>query len=137
MLDVHHLTREATPGAPQDLDGQTFTRLGVIDAAHYLIRPDGHIGYRSGGTDLDGLRNYLTRWLPTPRHGQLDQGNAPRRSHQSKAATSTGDLTPLRALAITDEASPLALRSTRNSLRRAMRQGVAWPGRRSDRAGAW
>jgi hypothetical protein len=64
MLDVHHLTREATPGALQDLDGQTFTRLGVIDAAQYLIRPDGHIGYRSSGTDLDGLRNYLTRWLP-------------------------------------------------------------------------
>jgi hypothetical protein len=30
-----------------------------------------------------------------------------------------------------------ALRSTRNRPRRAMRQGAAWPGRRSDRAGAW
>jgi hypothetical protein len=62
---VHHLTREATPGALQDLDGQAFTRLAVTDAAQYLIRPDGHIGYRCGGTDLNGLRNYLTRWLPT------------------------------------------------------------------------
>jgi hypothetical protein len=64
MLTVHHLTREATPGVLQDLDGQTFTRLGVTDAAQYLIRPDSHIGYRSSGTDLDGLRNHLTRWLP-------------------------------------------------------------------------
>ena len=29
-----------------------------------LVRPDGHIGYRSGGTDLRGLEHYLARWLP-------------------------------------------------------------------------
>ena len=32
--------------------------------AQYLIRPDGHIGYRCGGTDLDGLQHYLAHWLP-------------------------------------------------------------------------
>jgi hypothetical protein len=32
----------------------------------------------------------------------------------------------LMALAITDEASPLALRSTRNRLRTAVRQGANW-----------
>jgi hypothetical protein len=64
LLAVHHLTREAIPGALHDLDGQAFTRLGVTGAAQYLIRLDGHIGYRCGGTDLDGLGNYLTRWLP-------------------------------------------------------------------------
>jgi 2-polyprenyl-6-methoxyphenol hydroxylase-like FAD-dependent oxidoreductase len=63
---VHQLTREATPGALHDLDGQAFRRLGVTDTALYLIRPDGHIGYRSAGTDLDGLQNYLARWLPNP-----------------------------------------------------------------------
>jgi hypothetical protein len=37
-------------------------------------------------------------------------------------------------IAITDEASPFALRSTRNRLRRAMRQGAAWP---AERPGSW
>ena len=32
-------------------------------AAHYLVRPDGHIGYRSGGTQLLGADRYLSRWL--------------------------------------------------------------------------
>jgi 2-polyprenyl-6-methoxyphenol hydroxylase-like FAD-dependent oxidoreductase len=65
-LAIHHLTREApTPGALQDLDGQVFARLGVDGTAQYLVRPDGHIGYRSGGDDLAGLQRYLTRWLPT------------------------------------------------------------------------
>jgi hypothetical protein len=38
-------------------------RLGVREVAHYLIRPDGHVGYRAAGTDLDGLERHLTRWL--------------------------------------------------------------------------
>jgi 2-polyprenyl-6-methoxyphenol hydroxylase-like FAD-dependent oxidoreductase len=33
---------------------------------HYLVRPDGHIAYRNGGTDLTGVRAYLGRWLVTP-----------------------------------------------------------------------
>jgi 2-polyprenyl-6-methoxyphenol hydroxylase-like FAD-dependent oxidoreductase len=64
-LAVHHLTRAATPGALHDLEGQVFARLGVEDTAQYLIRPDGHIGYRCGGDDLAGLQRYLARWLPT------------------------------------------------------------------------
>jgi hypothetical protein len=36
----------------------------VKGTAQYLIRPDGHIGYRCGGTDLNGLQRYLTRWFP-------------------------------------------------------------------------
>jgi hypothetical protein len=63
-LAVHHLTLEATPGALHDLDGNLFARLGVDGTAQYLIRPDGHIGYRCGGDDLAGLQRYLTRWLP-------------------------------------------------------------------------
>jgi 2-polyprenyl-6-methoxyphenol hydroxylase-like FAD-dependent oxidoreductase len=64
-LTVHHLTRAAASGALHDLDGQVFARLGVNDRAQYLIRPDGHIGYRAGGDDLAGLQRYLARWLPT------------------------------------------------------------------------
>jgi 2-polyprenyl-6-methoxyphenol hydroxylase-like FAD-dependent oxidoreductase len=64
-LTVHHLTRTVTPGALRDLDGQVFARLGVNDKAQYLIRPDGHVGYRCGGDDLAGLQRYLARWLPT------------------------------------------------------------------------
>jgi hypothetical protein len=64
-LTVHYLTRTATPGALHDLNGQVFARLGVNDTAQYLIRPDGHVGYRCGGDDLAGLQRYLARWLPT------------------------------------------------------------------------
>jgi 2-polyprenyl-6-methoxyphenol hydroxylase-like FAD-dependent oxidoreductase len=64
-LTVHHLTREATPGSLHDLEGQGFARLGVDGAAQYLVRPDGHIGYRCGGDDLAGLQRYLAHWLPT------------------------------------------------------------------------
>ena len=63
-LAVHHLTREAIPGALHDPGGQVFARLGVDGIAQYLIRPDGHIGYRAGGDDLAGLQRHLARWLP-------------------------------------------------------------------------
>jgi 2-polyprenyl-6-methoxyphenol hydroxylase-like FAD-dependent oxidoreductase len=68
-LAVHHLTREAAPGALHDPDGQVFARLGVDSTAQYLVRPDGHIGYRCGGDDLAGLQRYLMRWLPTTASG--------------------------------------------------------------------
>jgi 2-polyprenyl-6-methoxyphenol hydroxylase-like FAD-dependent oxidoreductase len=73
ILAVHHLTRAAAPGALHDIDGHAFARLGVDDTAHYLIRPDGHIGYRAGGTDLDGLGRYLARWLPNPHRTNPEQ----------------------------------------------------------------
>jgi hypothetical protein len=43
-LAVQHLTLKAAPGAPHDVDGQAFARLGVEQTTHYLIRPDGHVG---------------------------------------------------------------------------------------------
>ena len=64
LVEVHRLARDATPGDLQDADGRTFARLGVERAAQYLVRPDGHIGYRSSGSDLRGLERYLARWLP-------------------------------------------------------------------------
>lgn len=64
LIAVHRLTREAAHGALYDVDGQAFTRLGIDGAAQYLVRPDGYIGYRSAGTDLDGVERYLARWFP-------------------------------------------------------------------------
>jgi 2-polyprenyl-6-methoxyphenol hydroxylase-like FAD-dependent oxidoreductase len=68
LITVHHLTRQAAPGALHDPDGTALHRLGLDPAgqhaAHHLIRPDGHIGYRAGGTDLTSLHTYLNRWLP-------------------------------------------------------------------------
>jgi 2-polyprenyl-6-methoxyphenol hydroxylase-like FAD-dependent oxidoreductase len=64
LVAVHQLARDAAPGALHDLDGQAFARLGVDGAAQYLARPDGHVGYRTSGTDLSGLERYLALWLP-------------------------------------------------------------------------
>jgi 2-polyprenyl-6-methoxyphenol hydroxylase-like FAD-dependent oxidoreductase len=65
-LSVHHLHAQDTPGALRDPHRQAQRRLGLSpgSVAQYLIRPDGHIGYRAGGSDLTGLDRYLHRWLP-------------------------------------------------------------------------
>ena len=64
-LTVHRLSRDTGPGILHDADGLALRRLGLRDpaAGHCLVRPDGHIGYRSTGTDLAGLNAYLKRWL--------------------------------------------------------------------------
>jgi hypothetical protein len=64
VLAVHHLARNTAAGVLHDIHGEAFARLGVERAAQYLVRPDGYIGYRSGGTDLCGLERYLAQWLP-------------------------------------------------------------------------
>jgi 2-polyprenyl-6-methoxyphenol hydroxylase-like FAD-dependent oxidoreductase len=68
LLTVHHLTGQNAPGALHDPHGQARRRLGLTTrhTAHYLVRPDGHIGYRAGGTDTTKLARYLSRWLPGP-----------------------------------------------------------------------
>jgi 2-polyprenyl-6-methoxyphenol hydroxylase-like FAD-dependent oxidoreductase len=65
-ITIHRLDAADTPGTLLDPDGQAHSRLGLTtgDLATYLIRPDGHVGYRSGGADLTGLHTYLRRWLP-------------------------------------------------------------------------
>jgi 2-polyprenyl-6-methoxyphenol hydroxylase-like FAD-dependent oxidoreductase len=74
LLTVHHLTAQNTPAALYDPDGTALHRLGLKprDIALYLVRPDGHIGFRVGGPDRTGLASYLDRWLP-PRRPRLDQ----------------------------------------------------------------
>jgi hypothetical protein len=64
LLTIHHVAREAASGVLHDIDGQAFVRLGVERTAQYLVRPDGYIGYRSGGPGLNGSKSYLARWLP-------------------------------------------------------------------------
>ena len=68
-VTVLHLTTPGAAGALGDPDGEAMRRLGIprSSAAHYLVRPDGHIGYRAGTTDLGRLARYLRRWLPAPR----------------------------------------------------------------------
>ena len=67
LVTVRHLTMQNTPGALHDPDGQALRRLGLTAAhtAQYLVRPDGHVGYRAGGTDTAQLARYLGRWLPS------------------------------------------------------------------------
>lgn len=64
LVTVHRLARQATAGALHDVRGEAFARLGVEQMAHYLVRPDGHIGYCSGAADLRGLERHLARWFP-------------------------------------------------------------------------
>ena len=64
LLTVHTLALEWTPGVLHDVSGVALSRLGVDQAAQYLVRPDGHVGYRCGGTDLRGLERYLERLFP-------------------------------------------------------------------------
>ena len=68
LLSVHRLVpgspiAAAAPGVVQDTSGDALRRLGVRPRrpALLVIRPDGHIGYRSTGTELDGAVAYLRR----------------------------------------------------------------------------
>ena len=70
LVAVHYLTDDPPPPADirgdvlHDAEGSLLRRLGRGRPAQYLVRPDGHIGYRCADADLDGLRRYLDRWLP-------------------------------------------------------------------------
>jgi 2-polyprenyl-6-methoxyphenol hydroxylase-like FAD-dependent oxidoreductase len=68
QIEVHQLTNQDPTNRVHDPHGQALRRLGLTnhDTAHYLIRPDGHIGYRAGGTDLSDAARYLHYWLPRP-----------------------------------------------------------------------
>ncbi|HET8660513.1 MAG TPA: FAD-dependent monooxygenase [Micromonosporaceae bacterium] len=59
----------------QDPDGQVSSRLGLGPRreVRYLLRPDGHIGYRGPATDDAAAAAYLRTWLPGYRN---DRGPA-------------------------------------------------------------
>ncbi len=65
LLTVHYVTAQPTPATLHDPHGQALHRLGITadDIGQYLVRPDGHVGYRAGGNDLTGLARYVSRWL--------------------------------------------------------------------------
>ncbi|HET6663399.1 MAG TPA: FAD-dependent monooxygenase [Acidimicrobiales bacterium] len=65
VVDMHELSRHRDSGSIVDVDGHAHRRLGLgtVGAAHVLVRPDGHIGYRAAGGDLTGVRTYLDHWL--------------------------------------------------------------------------
>lgn len=56
-LRAHHLTHEAAAHALVDHTGRAHRRLGLRagEAAHLLVRPDGHIAARADGRRLDEL----------------------------------------------------------------------------------
>ena len=63
LLVIRHVTREDSERALVDHSGEAFTRLGVDDPGQYVVRPDGHVAFRCGGTDLGGATEYLSRWF--------------------------------------------------------------------------
>jgi 2-polyprenyl-6-methoxyphenol hydroxylase-like FAD-dependent oxidoreductase len=67
VVAITYLTREHSAEALVDASGEALTRLGVDRHATYVIRPDGHVAFRSGGTDLRGPAAYLARWFTAAR----------------------------------------------------------------------
>jgi 2-polyprenyl-6-methoxyphenol hydroxylase-like FAD-dependent oxidoreductase len=63
---IHYLTARSSPDVLVDSSGEVLSRLGVRgaqDSAQYLVRPDGHVGFRCAGRDLGALTMYLDQWL--------------------------------------------------------------------------
>ncbi|WP_104104950.1 FAD-dependent monooxygenase [Arthrobacter sp. 08Y14] len=71
-LNVGSRLAVADPAEIQDVSGLAFERLGlsVRRPEILVVRPDGHIGFRSQGTDITGAVQYLDR-LTTPAAGNL------------------------------------------------------------------
>ncbi|WP_341395648.1 FAD-dependent monooxygenase [Arthrobacter sp. G119Y2] len=66
-LNVGSRLAAASPNEIQDISGLAFERLGLSVRRPELlvVRPDGHIGFRSPGTDISGAVDYLNR-ITTP-----------------------------------------------------------------------
>jgi 2-polyprenyl-6-methoxyphenol hydroxylase-like FAD-dependent oxidoreductase len=67
-VTVHHLSTHPGTRTLRDPDASALHGLGVNPAqtVTYVIRPDGHIGHRTGTPDSASLHRYLGRWLPPP-----------------------------------------------------------------------
>ena len=62
LLRIKRLTRHSGRGVLVDETGEAFARLGVEDAAQYLVRPDGYVGFQCAGQAFDALESYLAEW---------------------------------------------------------------------------
>jgi hypothetical protein len=64
-VTTHHLST-AGQFDRDHLSAIALHRLGLTrdDEATFLVRPDGHIGYRGASNDRAGLADYLRAWLP-------------------------------------------------------------------------
>ena len=66
VVAIHYLTARSSAEALIDTGGGVLLQLGVRgaqDSTQYLVRPDGHVGFRCAGRDLSALTMYLDRWL--------------------------------------------------------------------------
>lgn len=62
-LAVHRVAERAMPGALVDESGALLELLSDGRPAHYLVRPDGHVAFRSAGTEYGELKTYIQTWL--------------------------------------------------------------------------
>jgi 2-polyprenyl-6-methoxyphenol hydroxylase-like FAD-dependent oxidoreductase len=62
VMSTHTLSAPGSEGTLVDEKGQAFARLGVRDAAQYLVRPDGYIAFRCAGRTFDALERYMAAW---------------------------------------------------------------------------
>lgn len=51
------------PVSDLEVSAKVLALLGADRAAQYLVRPDGHIAFRCGGTQVNGVAQYLARWF--------------------------------------------------------------------------
>ena len=69
VLEVTYLSRDDAEGVLVDVDGDVLAQLGVENTAQYVIRPDGHVAFRCGGTDMARVTEYLQHWFTTASRG--------------------------------------------------------------------
>jgi 2-polyprenyl-6-methoxyphenol hydroxylase-like FAD-dependent oxidoreductase len=62
IVKTYSLSALDGDGSLVDEKGHAFARLGVRDAAQYLVRPDGYIAFRCAGRTFESLNQYLSQW---------------------------------------------------------------------------
>lgn len=72
LLSVYYLdrvVRQNDENTLTDERGDALEKLGVREAAQYLVRPDGYVAFRCAGRALDGVERYLSTWyVPAASH---------------------------------------------------------------------
>lgn len=62
IVATPYLSTDGAGGSWRDANGDAYLRLGVREAAQYLVRPDGYIAFRSAGRTFQPLDRYLAEW---------------------------------------------------------------------------